>query len=119
MPEQFFRYVRCERAAAWEATGWQILSGPLQLKPPGLEGSSRAVPMMIVEWTQPGDPIEPPSSYGVPGAAHPLSRGMTDDRQTTRSGRFALLGLTLMVIVAFVYVIGGHELGQRLGQLLS
>jgi hypothetical protein len=61
MPEQLFRYVRCERAPAWEAVGWQILSGPLQLKPPpGLEGSGRAVPMMIVEWAQAGHPIEPP-----------------------------------------------------------
>jgi hypothetical protein len=66
MPEQLFRYVRCERAAAWEAVGWEILSGPLQLKPPpGLEGSGRAVPMMIVEWTQSWDPVEPPSGYGM------------------------------------------------------
>lgn len=66
MPERLFRYVRCERAAAWEAAGWQILSGPLHLKPPpGLEGSGRAVPMMIVEWKQAGDPDEPPSGYGI------------------------------------------------------
>jgi hypothetical protein len=56
MPEHLFRYVRCER----EAAGWQILSGPLELKPPPeLEGSARAVPMMIVEWAQAGHPVEP------------------------------------------------------------
>ena len=60
MPEQLFRYVPCERAAAWEAAGWQILSGPLELKPPPeLEGSGRALPMMIVEWAQAGRPVEP------------------------------------------------------------
>jgi hypothetical protein len=48
MSEELFRYVPCSRAAAWEAVGWQILSGPLQLKPPpGLEGSGRAVLMMM------------------------------------------------------------------------
>ena len=60
MPEEFFRYVRPERASAWEAAGWQVLSGPLDVKPPpGLEGSSRAVPMMIVEWPDAGHPVEP------------------------------------------------------------
>ena len=60
MPEQLFRYVPCERAAAWEAVGWSVISGPLDLKPPPeLEGSARAVPMMIVEWVQAGHPIEP------------------------------------------------------------
>jgi hypothetical protein len=63
MPEQLFRYVRCERAAAWEAVGWAVISGPLDLKPPPeLEGSARAVPMMIVEWVQAGHPVEPASS---------------------------------------------------------
>jgi hypothetical protein len=60
MPEQFFRYVRCERAAVWEAAGWHILSGPLELKPPPeLEWYARAVPMMIVEWAQAGHPVDP------------------------------------------------------------
>ena len=60
MPERLFRYVRCERTAVWQAAGWQILIGPLELKPPpGLEGSARAVPMMIVEWAQAGHPVEP------------------------------------------------------------
>jgi hypothetical protein len=60
MPERLFRYVRRERAPAWEAAGWQVLSGPLDLKPPPeLEGSSRAVPMMIMEWAQVGHPVEP------------------------------------------------------------
>ena len=60
MPERLFRYVRSERAAAWEAAGWQILMGPLELKPPPeLEGSSRAVHVVIVEWTQAGQPVEP------------------------------------------------------------
>ena len=60
MPEQLFRYVRCERAAAWEAAGWSVISGPVQLKPPPeLEGSARPVPVMIVEWVQAGHPVEP------------------------------------------------------------
>jgi hypothetical protein len=60
MPEQLFRYVRCERAPAWEAAGWSVISGPVQLKPPPeLEGSARPVPVMILEWTQAGHPIEP------------------------------------------------------------
>ena len=71
MPERLFRYVRCERAAAWEAVGWQILSGPLELKPPpGLEGSGRAIPMMIVEWACTGDPVEP-SSCATPAKHSP------------------------------------------------
>jgi hypothetical protein len=60
MPERLFRYVPCERAAAWEATGWKVISGPLEFKPqPGLEGSVRPVPMMILEWTEAGHPVEP------------------------------------------------------------
>jgi hypothetical protein len=60
MPEQLFRYVRCDRVAAWEAAGWSVISGPLELKPPPeLEGSARAVRMMIVEWAQAGHPVEP------------------------------------------------------------
>jgi hypothetical protein len=59
MPERVLRYVRCERAAAWEAAGWTVISGPLELKPPPeLEGSARAVPMMIVEWAQASRPVE-------------------------------------------------------------
>jgi hypothetical protein len=58
--ENLFRYVRRERAAAWEAAGWQVISGPLELTPPPeMEGSSRAVSMMIVEWAQAGHPVEP------------------------------------------------------------
>jgi hypothetical protein len=42
MPEWLFRYVRCERAAAWKAAGWTVISGPLELKPPPeLEGPAR------------------------------------------------------------------------------
>ena len=60
MPERLFRYVPCERTAVWEAAGWQILGGPLELKPPPeLEGASHALHMMIVEWAQAGDPVEP------------------------------------------------------------
>jgi len=60
MPKQLLRYVRCERAAAWEAAGWSVISGPVQLKPPPeLEGSARPVPVMILEWTQAGHPVEP------------------------------------------------------------
>ena len=60
MPEQLFRYVRCERAAAWEAAGWSVISGPLELKPPaGLEGSSRAAQVVLMEWTQGEEPVEP------------------------------------------------------------
>jgi hypothetical protein len=63
MSEQLFRYVRCERAAAWEAVGWSVISGPVELKPPPeLEGSARAVPMMIVEWAKAESPVEPPAS---------------------------------------------------------
>jgi hypothetical protein len=60
MPQQVLRYVRCERAAAWEAAGWTVISGPLELKPPPeLEGSARAVPVMILGWVQAGRPVEP------------------------------------------------------------
>ena len=45
MAEKSFRYVRCERAAAWEAAAWQVISGPLDVSPPpGLEG--RATPCL-------------------------------------------------------------------------
>jgi hypothetical protein len=60
MPERLGRYVRRERAAAWEVAEWQVVGGPLKLKPPPeLEGSGRAVSMMIVQWTRGGHPIEP------------------------------------------------------------
>jgi hypothetical protein len=65
MPEQLFRYVPCERAAAWEAAGWTVISGPLELKPsPERKGAARKraarpVRMMIVEWAQAGHPVEP------------------------------------------------------------
>jgi hypothetical protein len=59
MPERVLRYVRCECAAAWEAAGWTVISGPLEIKPPPeLEGSPRAVSMVIVEWAQGGHPVE-------------------------------------------------------------
>jgi hypothetical protein len=29
MPERFFRYVRRERAEAWQAAGWEVISEPL------------------------------------------------------------------------------------------
>jgi hypothetical protein len=62
MPEQLFRYVRRERAAAWEATGWSVFSGPVELKPPpGLEGSPRPVSVVKMEWAQAGHPVEPKS----------------------------------------------------------
>ena len=60
MPEQLFRHVRPERAAVFEAAGWQILLGPMWLKPPpGLEGSSRAAQVVLMQWTQAGEPVEP------------------------------------------------------------
>jgi hypothetical protein len=59
MPERLFRYVPCERAAAWEAAGWKVISRPVKLKPlPELVGRD-AVSMMIVEWAQAGHPVEP------------------------------------------------------------
>jgi hypothetical protein len=60
MPEQVFRYVRPERAAVFEAAGWQVLSGPMRLKSPaGLEGPSSAAQVVLMEWTQAGEPVEP------------------------------------------------------------
>jgi len=67
MPERLFRYVRCLRAAAFEAARWQIVGGPLELKPPPeLEGSGRAVPMMIVEWAQAGRRVEAMDQRSMP-----------------------------------------------------
>ena len=60
MPERLFRYVRHERAPAWERAGWQVISGPENLKPPpGLEGAADAVAIVIVEWTRTGPPVDP------------------------------------------------------------
>jgi hypothetical protein len=65
MPERLLRYVRHERVHAWERAGWQVISGPAKLKPPpGLEGPSDAVPIVIVEWTRPGPPVEPIEGAG-------------------------------------------------------
>ena len=42
--ERVFRYVRHGRVHAWQGAGWQVISGPAELKPPpGLEGPSDAV----------------------------------------------------------------------------
>ena len=60
MPEHSFRYVPYERAAAWEAAGWTVISGPLELKQqPEREGAARPTRMVTVEWAQAGHPIEP------------------------------------------------------------
>jgi hypothetical protein len=60
MPERLFRYVRYERAQAWKRAGWQVISGPVNLKPPpGLEGAGDAVAIVIVEWTRTEPPVDP------------------------------------------------------------
>jgi hypothetical protein len=60
MPERCFRYVRAERANAWKQAGWNVISGPLSMQPPGgLEGDSSAIDVVIMEWQQPGRPVEP------------------------------------------------------------
>jgi len=65
MPERLFRYIRAERAHAWERAGWQVISGPVKLKPPpGLEGRGDAVPVVTVEWTRTGPPVEPMDDAG-------------------------------------------------------
>ena len=61
MPERSFRYARAERANAWKQAGWSVISGPLLMQPPaGLDGAAvGAVDVVIVEWQQPGQPVEP------------------------------------------------------------
>jgi len=63
--ERVFRYVRHQRVHVWERAGWQVISGPAKLKPPpGLEGPSDAVLIVIVEWTRTGPPVEPIEGTG-------------------------------------------------------
>ena len=66
MPERFFRYVRIERAPPWERAGWNVISEPLTMQPPaGLEGGDdKPINVMIVEWQQPGPPVEPEQAEG-------------------------------------------------------
>ena len=61
MPEQFFRYVPTERASTWERAGWKVISVPLTMQPPiGFEcGDDKPIDVVIVEWQQPGQPVEP------------------------------------------------------------
>jgi hypothetical protein len=66
MPERFFRYVRIETAHLWERAGWNVISVPLTMQPPAeLEGGDdRPINVMIVEWQQPGPPVEPEQVEG-------------------------------------------------------
>ena len=61
MPERSFRYLRAERANAWKQAGWSVIWGPLLMQPPvGLDGAAvSALDVVIVEWQQPGQPVEP------------------------------------------------------------
>ncbi len=77
MSEQLFRYVRRERAVAFETVGWSVLSGPLKLKPPPeLEGSPRAVAVVKMGWARAGHPVEPKSSAEMPDV--PLRKHQLD-----------------------------------------
>jgi hypothetical protein len=58
MPERFFRYVCSERAPLWERAGWNVISAPLTMQPPE-GGDDKPINVMIVEWQQPGPPVEP------------------------------------------------------------
>jgi hypothetical protein len=66
MPEQFFRYVPTARMHAWERAGWNVISPPLSMRPPrGLEHvNGSAIDVVIVEWQQPGEPVEPEQEVG-------------------------------------------------------
>jgi hypothetical protein len=70
MRERSLRYIRAERANAWKQVGWSVISGPLSMPPPaGLEGGAvRAIDVVIMEWQQPGQPVEP---NGEPAAGRP------------------------------------------------
>jgi hypothetical protein len=67
MPERSFRYVRAERANAWKQAGWSVISVPLSMRPPaGLEGADgSAIDVVIVEWQQPGQPVEPNEEHHI------------------------------------------------------
>jgi hypothetical protein len=66
MPERFFRYVRCERAYLWERAGWNVISMPLTMQPPiGFEGGDdKPIDVVIVEWQQSREPVEPEHGVG-------------------------------------------------------
>jgi hypothetical protein len=57
MPERFFRYVRRERAAAWQVAGWEVISEPLQW--PIMRCDYEFVDAVIVEWPHKRRPEEP------------------------------------------------------------
>ena len=67
MPERFFRYVPTARVSDWERTGWKAISQPLEMRPPlGLEHANGSpIDVVIVEWQQPGQPVEPNQSRDV------------------------------------------------------
>jgi hypothetical protein len=67
MPERSFRYVRAEHANAWKQAGWSVISGPLSMQPPvGLEGAAvSALNVVIMEWQQPGQPVEPNEEHRI------------------------------------------------------
>ena len=56
MPEGFFRYVRRERAEAWQAAGWEVISEPLQWP---TRCDRNFVDAVIVEWPHTRHPKEP------------------------------------------------------------
>ena len=61
MAERSFRYLRADRANALKQAGWSVISGPLLMQPPpGLEGAAVSpIEVVIMEWQQPGQPVEP------------------------------------------------------------
>ena len=61
MPERFFRYIPTARASAWQQAGWNVISVPLSMQSPaGSEAAGQsAIDVVIVEWQQPGQPVEP------------------------------------------------------------
>jgi hypothetical protein len=52
---------------AWKQAGWSVISGPLSIRPPaGLEDADgSAVDVVIVEWQQPGQPVEPNEEHHI------------------------------------------------------
>jgi hypothetical protein len=57
VPENRFRYVPKDRAPAWEALGWIIISAEPLLWPQGEFGTGTWV--VIMEWLGRGDPVVP------------------------------------------------------------
>jgi hypothetical protein len=81
MPERFFRYVRAARVHAWERAGWKVISPPLSMRPPlGFEHANGSpIDVVIVEWQQSGQPVEPNRDGAIAGAT-PLTSEASSDR---------------------------------------